>query len=277
MIFHSLRQARSRESIQQRVRNYLKFIFLSKSQEGNNTYEGIYSNFKDARMNQENLTGYVSERWLDIEVLKLEKMINEFKRNPEVAGNYRDRDLLLVIAGMNVKDIKILDIGSGFANTFFFLKTNYKRKIDYVSVELTEIVLFLNQRLHEYDNFKACSLNAMPSEKFDLIYFGSSLQYLEDYEDKLIEICKFKAPMIFISDTPMGNLNTFATVQVNMEDRRIPRWVFSKMDVINLLSRYGYTLVAESIVDWHQQIHNFENFPTNYHQIRNRNLLFECK
>jgi putative methyltransferase (TIGR04325 family) len=277
MTSKSIRHAGSTLRILNRGRKYLKSILSEKSREENITYEGVYKNFIDARTSQVNVTGYMSEKWLDIEIVKLEEVIEKYQINPQIDGNYRDRDLLLVIAGMNVKELKILDIGSGFANTFFYLKSNFRKHIDYIAVDLSDIVLALNQRIRDYGNFKACTLDAVPSEKYDLIYFGSSLQYIEAYENHLIQICELKAPVIFISDTPMGDANTFVTVQVNMEGRRIPRWVFSKIEVISLLENYGYTLVAESLVDWHQKIHNFDNFPTNYHQTRNYNLLFEYK
>jgi putative methyltransferase (TIGR04325 family) len=197
------------------------------------------------------------------------------KKNQEIDGSYRDRDLLLVISAINSEEVKILDFGSGFANTFFYLKSNFKKHVNYMAVDLRQIVLTLNQIIRGHANFSACTFDRLPSENFDLVYFGSSLQYVEDYENVIIQICKLKAPLIFIADTPMGNTNTFVTVQVNMEKRRIPRWVFSKIEVIRLLESHGYTLVAESLVDWHQEIHNFDNFPTEYHQTRNRNLLFE--
>ena len=277
MTFKSFRHAGSKLTILNRVNKYLKCILSGRHRDENITYEGVYRNFIDARMSQDNLTGYVNENWLDIEIVKLEKMIETYSKNPQIDGNYRDRDLLLVVAGMNAEEIKILDIGSGFANTFFYLKSNFKKRIDYIAVDLKEIVHTLNQRMHGYGNFKAYTFDEVPSEKFDLVYFGSSLQYVEEFENHLVQICKLKPPAIFISDTPMGNENTFVTVQVNMEGRRIPRWVFSKTEVIGLLECHGYKLVAESLVDWHQKIHNFDNFPTNYRQTQNYNLLFEYK
>lgn len=277
MTFKSFRDAGSKLTILNRLNKYLKCILLGKYREENITYEGVYRNFIDARMSQVNLTGYVSENWLDIETVKLEKLIETYSKNPQIDGNYRDRDLLLVVAAINAEKIKILDIGSGFANTFFYLTSNFKKQIDYIAVDLKEIVHTLNQRMRGYGNFKAYTFDKVPSEKFDLVYFGSSLQYVEEYENYLVQICKLKAPVIFISDTPMGSENTFITVQVNMRGRRIPKWVFSKMEVVGLLESHGYTLIAESLVDWHQKIHNFDNFPTSYRQTRNCNLLFEFR
>jgi len=277
MIPKFLRRASRKVSIKRILHKCLNSIVPHMTLENNITYEGIYRDFADARTNQSSLTGYLSEKWLEIELQKLDKLVKDYNLNLEIEGIYRERDLLLVIAGLNVEKIKILDIGSGFANTYFYLKKNLNKKIEYKAVEIEEIALALNEKLNIVENFSAFVFNTIPIERFDLIYFGSSLQYIEDYENLLIKICQLKAPKLFISDTPMGSTKKFATVQVNMASRRIPSWVFCKEELINMLGTHGYNLVAESLVDWHQQIHNFDNFPFNYSQIRNRNLLFEYK
>ena len=128
--------------------------------------------------------------------------------------------------------------------------------------------------MKDFKNFTPVTFDSVRTEKFDLVYFGSTLQYIEDYEQYLLKIFKLRTPIIFICDTPMGEVGTFTTIQVNMQNRRIPRWVFSKTELVDVFYRNGYQLVAQSEVDWHQSIHNFMNFPSEYHHISHQNLLF---
>jgi len=241
------------------------------------TYQGIFKNFAELRLSGETVTRYVNQNWLKTEELKLENTLKNFNLNLDIEGNYRDRDLLLVLAGMNLDNVKILDVGPGFAGTFFYLKKNYKKCFNYTAVDLEEIVFILNNQTTNYHDFKACDASSIPHMSFNLIYFGSSLQYIEDYEIFLDQICQLRARTLYISDTPMGDVKTFVTIQVNMEDRRLPRWVFNRKELIDLLQIYGYFLVSESLVDWHQEIHNFSNFPPEYQKIKHRNLVFELK
>ena len=238
------------------------------------TYEGVYKDFQHARMNEVNLTSYIVGEWLQNEIHKLEESLKRNLSDQEVTGNHRDHNLLLVAGAINQNEIRILDVGSGFGNTYFYLNTKLTRKISYTAVELDEIVTSLNQRIVGYENFLACSFDNIPSINYDLIYFGSSLQYVEDYKNFLIQLFQLNSPLIFLSDTPMGHVEAFVTVQVNMKDRRILRWVFSENELIELFKNNGYSLVAKLQENLHQDIHNFYNFSFEYHHIRHQNLLF---
>ena len=72
----------------------------------------------------------------------------------------------------------------------------------------------------------------------------------------------------------MGEIDSFVTLQVNMKDRRIPWWVFSLSEIIQLLKDHEYEPISFAIVDWHNNIHNFSNFSSEYHHIEHMNLIF---
>ena len=236
------------------------------------TYEGIFSNFQQVEIKHSIVASYTNQEYLEKESQKINQVITAFDSNIE--GTYRDRDLLLMAAVFTTKKLRILDIGAGFGLTYLYLLSNLETEIEYTALELKETVEILNEKYANYSNFKAVSDFQELDQDYEVVYFGSSLQYFEDYRETLNSVSKLHPSFILILDTPTGNVKSFVTAQVNMEGRVIPRWVFSLLELQAHLETQGYRLVGKTVVDWHQDIHNFENFPAEYHHIRHMNLIF---
>jgi putative methyltransferase (TIGR04325 family) len=236
------------------------------------TYEGIFSNFQQVEIKYSIVASYTNQQYLEKESRKINQVITAF--DSDIEGTYRDRDLLLMAAIFTNKKLRILDIGAGFGLTYLYLSSNLETEIEYTALELKETVEILNDSYANYPDFKAVSDFQELGEDYEVVYFGSSLQYFEDYRETLNSVSKLHPSFILISDTPIGHVKSFVTAQVNMEGRVIPRWVFSLLELQAHLETQGYRLVGKTVVDWHQDIHNFENFPAEYHHIRHMNLIF---
>jgi len=77
---------------------------------------------------------------------------------------------------------------------------------------------------------------------------------------------------VMITDTAMGeNIETFVCLQVNTFPRVIPRYVFSKPELIGILDKLKYTLIKEDM----ELKSRFHNYPNAYHSIFHQNLIFE--
>jgi putative methyltransferase (TIGR04325 family) len=237
------------------------------------TYYGVYKNFNEAQGALQSQTGYLTPEYLYSESKKVTEIVSN--RKNVYAGNYRDRDLLLLLAGMPEDEIRILDVGSGFGLTFHYLIANLNKKIEYTALDLPEVISIANKNFAQYPNFHSSTFESLAPQPYDLVNFGSSLQYFEDYRSTLFEVLVKKPKFLFIADTPVSLTESFVTLQVNMKDRKIPRWVFSLSEIIQIFKEYDYNLVASTKVDWHSNIHNFLNFPEAYHHIKNMNLIFE--
>ncbi len=246
-------------------------LFREKGSQGI-TYEGIFQDFQEVEKWYSTAASYTNQEYLENESRKVDQVITVFDSNFE--GTYRDRDLLLMAAIFTTKKLRILDIGAGFGLTYLYLLSNLETEIEYTALELKETVEILNEKYANYSNFKAVSDFQELDQDYEVVYFGSSLQYFEDYRETLNSVSKLHPSFILILDTPTGNVKSFVTAQVNMEGRVIPRWVFSLLELQAHLETQGYRLVGKTVVDWHQDIHNFENFPAEYHHIRHMNLIF---
>jgi len=239
------------------------------------TYQGVFNSFDEAQKTLQFQTGYLTSAYLDSEARKVSGIV--FNGTNDYEGNFRDRDLLLLLAGMPENEIQILDVGSGFGLTFYYLMTNLKKKIEYTALDLPEVLSIANKHFAHHSNFHTSNLIQQETQKFDLINFGSSLQYIEDYRAALFDALENKPEKIFIADTPVGKIDTFATLQVNMKDRNIIRWVFSISEIEDIFNEHDYHLIGATKVDWHNEIHNFLNFPKEFHHIEHMNLIFEKK
>ena len=75
-----------------------------------------------------------------------------------------------------------------------------------------------------------------------------------------------------ITDTAIGeNIETFVCLQVNTFPRVIPRYVFSKPELIGILNKLKYTLIKEDI----ENKYRFHNYSNAHNSIFHQNLIFE--
>ena len=125
--------------------------------------------------------------------------VSESKRYSVQRFNF----LPTLLAGMNLKEIHILDIGSGW---------NGIGRI----IELT--VHNLHSKVTNYE---------LP------IYSKIAHQNLRG-------VPKLNPRWIVISDTTFCDSKTFCTLQKNVSRRVIPRWVFSEKEVSELMKELGY-------------------------------------
>lgn len=238
----------------------------------NITYEGIYKDFDHVLSKYSNNVGYVSEDYLISEGNK----VAEIMRQPpeQYAGNERDHHLLLLLTSIQKRKIRILDVGSGFGLTFLFLNNKIGSKLDYTGIDLPEISEVSLRYFGGNSNFHLSCLSELDEKEFDLVYFGSSLQYFEDYQKTISQTLANSPQMVLIADTPVGELETFVTCQVNMKNRKIPRWIFALSEIDEIFNSAKYELINLTSVEWHSDIHNFSNFPKEYHHISHKNLLY---
>jgi len=247
-------------------------VFANDRNNKNITYEGTFENFSEVFSLYKENVGYVSEEYLISERNKVSEILANSADT--YTGNNRDNYLLLLLSSIPKDKIRILDVGSGFGLTFLFLNNNLEKAIEYTGIDLKAISDIALQYFGHHRNFHLLNLSDIRNENFDVVYFGSSLQYFENYKKTLLQTLESSPQIVFIADTPVGDLATFVTCQVNMKNRKIPRWVFSFSEIIEIFKGEEYELIAIDSVDWHSNIHNFSNFPKAYHHISHKNLVF---
>jgi len=147
--------------------------------------------------------------------------------------------------------LNVLDFGGSLGSTYFQNIAYFKKAFDirWNVVEQKKHVevgreYFETEQLRFYDTIDECVREAVPT----VIILSGVLQYLENPEDKLAELCNIGCNDIIIDRTSFwkGDYNYLAIQNVPAEiyPASYPIWVFSFSHFLNLL-RKDLKLVAE--------------------------------
>ena len=259
-------------------RRYLSLLskWIENSFEYSNiTYSGIYSNFKEVQNQFAIINQYSSSEQFCITADQAKKLLSDSESGSFINIGWASQRLNFLanfLSALDFESLKILDIGGGFGETYLHVKRSTKCNIRYDIIELEKTVevgksIFKNN--HDLNFF---TLDTYSKNKYDLVYFGSSLQYFEDWKE-IIKIAIASNPeFILITDTPVGAVPTFVCAQVNDPRAIIPRWVFNIEDLEVLFSTFGYSLVLGN--SNYYPFHNFYNYEGEYRNIEHANLVF---
>ena len=177
----------------------------------------------------------------------------------------------------NKETLNFFDYGAGNLNLFFYLRKNIEI-LNYFFFDQTEILNLLQDfnKIHNLNKLNIC--NNQKNDKIDLVYFGSSLQYLNNYKD---EISRFKnsAEYLLISQTPFfknDNLENEHIVlkQVNMHPNINFLYSFNYNYFIRLMENNNFKLINKS----HNRVTkflNFKNFKNEYKELDMYDLFFK--
>ena len=167
----------------------------------------------------------------------------------------------------------VLDVGGGAGISFIDLMFSLPGKsVSMTVLELPETAARARGILCDYHGLSFTDVFPGAEARFDVVYFGSSLQYFEDYRGILGRVMGLQAGLVVIADTTMGDGPTFVAAQVNMANRVIPRMVFNLSELTAVFAEGGYALLHKSINP--DANHNFSNYPPPVSETRHWNLVF---
>ena len=255
-------------------------IFYKKirGEKNHNTYEGIYKNFEDVPI----VTSYINENTQNDIHNELAALIMDFEENayhPEAQIRSQITNLLpLLLALIDKEKISILDFGGSAGQTYIdcISKLRSKKNIDYYIYDLEETMKIGREVLSDF-NHECSNINFITNiseiKSFDIVYFGSSLQYVSDYKSILLSVITKEPDYIFLTDNYMNKHSTYVTTQVNMPGRKMSCWIFEFDEIVSFLSKNNYSLIYSS--SNFQPFHNFNNFPQKNKVVDTSNLLFK--
>jgi len=90
------------------------------------------------------------------------------------------------------------------------------------------------------------SLADLQGHSFDIVHIGSSLQYIEHWQDQLAELCRFKPEYFLMANIPAGDIQTYATAQYYYGSK-VACWFFSVADLRSAMSNNGYSAIFKSL------------------------------
>lgn len=179
---------------------------------------------------------------------KLEKYNNIFKLNYSENSYYNHTRDLFSLTLLKKRKIKVLDFGSNIAAL-----ANLKNKIDLKNTIFYIYDPFAYNKKHTVNVIKNVKiyiyndLLLLNKIKFDVVHFGSSLQYLIDYT-KSIKLINFsKQCKILITATPISFKKKYASKQKN--HLNLIQYIHSFTTLNNFLKIYNFKLIFKSVLD----------------------------
>lgn len=256
---------------------FFRIIKGQKKDMTNITYEGVFHTFSEVRDAYSETNYYHTKESID-------EVIAEGRRSYQMLQNnlppndgmalIRHNFLPAFVSALNQGNLNILDIGGGYGTAYLNCRFSCQNiNIKSTVIELPSSILEFENICPKGDVEFAPSISSVIHQKFDITYFGSSLQYFEDFNRILDDAASLRSKYIVITDTPMGIFQTFVCAQVNMKGNVIPRLVFSIDELTAILSRGGYKLIHRSVN--YYPFHNFDNYPQPISEARHMNIIFE--
>lgn len=176
------------------------------------------------------------------------------------------------------QSIKLLDFGGENIDLYLFLKKKFSKIKIYVINQPK-----LNYRIKNFVIKKEISniniltnIDKIKNLHFDYVYFGSSLQYVKNYNKILKILLKKKIKYIYISAASFFNSDILGDKivlkQLNLLPSVLYCYSFNYRYILTLFKNNGYTEISKK-KNSYKKI-NFRNFPI---EIKYLNILFKKK
>ena len=195
-----------------------------------------------------------SKYWLkyNLDKKKLIKKITQFNRKNNFnfieAGHFNHtRDILALsiaaIASKN-KNLQILDYGSNPLSLINLVNKIITKKIFFTIYDPFYKGKEIRQKNNNIQYQIIKSENKVFKKKFDLIHFGSSIQYQDNFFQKINNF-KFKnVKYILITHTPFSLLKNYKSKQTNHQN--LIQNIYSFSNLVLILKKNKYKLVFKS-------------------------------
>ena len=167
------------------------------------TFDGLAKNYKEAIEKINRSKKYKKFTETDILFNKQDLELNSLKPSNIINQN---RDLILpIFTSFSKKKIELLDFGGGASPAALSIMGMCKINIKTTVVERKHLVDYINKNLISKELKKYITythtLKNIQLKKFNVVYFGSSIQYFKNHTTLLKQFFVNKIDTIIISDT----------------------------------------------------------------------------
>ena len=150
----------------------------------------------------------------------------------------------------NKKSLRIADVGGSLGSMFFQYESILKNKIQNIEWNIFEQKRFVeigkknfeSNSLHFFE-LENCNLG---SKKFDVVIFGSVLNYLQDYDEVLKKFCS-ASNAIIVDRTSFKDNKEIRIQEIKGYPYKssYPHIVFPKKELMSILETNHYNLIFE--------------------------------
>ena len=169
-------------------------------------------------------------------------------------SNYINQNRSLILPIINCfykKKMNILDIGGGNLPIANYIKGFTNLISNSTVLEITELVKYVNKNY--YNDLKKNNINYVSNlkkinlKKYEVAYFGSSIQYLNNYKKLLKKIFLSKIDIIIIADTFFNyTKNDFYCYQFQGRNFLYPNIFFSFKLFVKNFEQNNYKMIFHS-------------------------------
>jgi putative methyltransferase (TIGR04325 family) len=196
--------------------------------------------------------GFSGSVYLERSLQAAEESLQSLKSGQQVPYFHKQRNVHLpIVASMLLnqgdRKIRILDFGGGLGIAYMALVESIPKLVNRVEYYIVEnpAVCEIGESLFK-SNLNISFSRKIPNNlKVDLIYSSSCIQYIEFWDETLIELCNLGARHILFSDFFSSNSKSFVSLQ-NYYESKIPHWFINLDDFLKITTSYGYELQFKS-------------------------------
>lgn len=174
------------------------------------------------------------------------------------------------------KTISVLDMGGGFGVSFVeLIQRSQLNNFDYTVCEIDRFVEYYRTNpFFKEKNISIVDSVADTARHYQLLIMGSSLQYFPNTEGIVQQLIGHaqNPNYILLTHTPITQHPSFATLQVNMDQKSIPSWIFNANSLIDLFKENKYRCIYKSAIYREHLFDDFKDAETHY---RSANLIFK--
>ena len=188
-------------------------------------YKGVFDNYEDC-LKQTNTSFYKSTEYQKKQHKIIRDVISSLKNHKSILPFYKQHTqylTILVSLLRSKKKIKVLDFGGGwgigYANCIESLDKDVLKKIDYHIYDLPNLCELGKKKFKDKmkikDNLKYYDDISKIDKKYDVIFFGSTIQYLKNPLDSVKKLLDKKSKILLFIDLYLTNSKTFFTRQMH--------------------------------------------------------------
>lgn len=211
------------------------------------TWEGVFSSFAEAGGET---AVFESSIWMDKIVSRAQHALERSAGGaiPPVAltTDYA-LPFLAAAAARRDRHLRVLDFGGGMATSYVPLRAMLPREqpLEFVIVENGAISDKGNELFAGDESVHFRTDLPSAADRFDIVHFGSSLQYVEDWKGLLATVTAFEPEYLLFADLTAADNRSFVTIQ-QWHERRIPVHLWNVDEFAAVVCALGFELLLKA-------------------------------